>query len=264
MYIIIVYFQCLYINKISIENRMERMVTLFAGLFYLVFICLMPGLNSVTPVLVGSIFALFLIDTLMKVYKLDNYQGNVLNIGVWTGVASLFYFPFIYLVIPGAIGLGILRSFRLVDFFRICVGIIVPYFIYLTALLLTDDLALFFSDLFNQQLTFYSLEFLLIPRNIAQICIFGLILLFSIISYGSITRKKNIQAVKKIDISFWFIFTMLFAFLTGPNVGMDHLIAVSLYLCIPFAMIFVNIKNVLLGEVLFILMLGLCVVLFYV
>lgn len=231
------------INTISLNNRLSNETNLFPGVFYVLTCCLVPDLLYLSPVLLGNTFVLIAMLELFGTYKNAACADKIFNIGFWVGVASLFYFPFIFYFIFLMAGLNILRAFKIEERLMTLIGLFIPY--------LLVGLYFFWFDRFGE---FWDIQ---ISQNLSflgfggggsswatylNIVIFGLLIIFSLANNGAYFAKKNIQVQKKISILYWIMISAGIAvfFQQGPT--FEHMMMLAPPLGIFLALSFTDMK----------------------
>jgi hypothetical protein len=94
-------------------------------------------------------------------------------------------------------------------------------------------------------------------QALTKVAFFFCMAVFVVISYSSYTLKKSIQSQKKINILYWFMIATLFLFFFSASISSS----LVLLFCIPSSILlslsFVNIKSMLVQEVIHIVVLAL-------
>ncbi len=90
------------------------------------------------PVFVAAIFLILIIEKLIDVYKSDKTSFQIFDAAIYLSLATLFYFPVIFLVPFLFIALAIMKPFNWREWFFIVLGFLLPIYIYYALLYLTD------------------------------------------------------------------------------------------------------------------------------
>ena len=233
---ILILIQAVLLNMLVSKYRMAKQVTLFAGVFYILFVSFLPEFGALSPALIGNTFFIIALGELFDSYKKYSSAAKIFNVGFSLSLASLFYFPFIYYFFFGFISLGILRSFRLKERLILLIGFLAPYFLLSVYYFWFDRLGEFWQVHFLNNVSFFSFEWNMTLETIAKLSFFFLSTLVCIFSYRLYRLKKDIQVQKNLDILFWGLFFGGISFLFQANVSIDHLLllAPSLAIFISF------------------------------
>jgi len=124
------FFQIFFINFMSLRHKMfnenNYLVALFYGLLSLIFF----NIITLSPQLMGLTFVLFSINHLFNHIETRNKtDGNLLNIGLYVGIASLFYLPFIIMIFVHIIGLTFFTNTIRRRYLLLLYGIGMPFII---------------------------------------------------------------------------------------------------------------------------------------
>lgn len=233
--IILVYSHSIYINRLVIKDRLAPQISLLPGLIYAVLISLMPEFTPLSPHLIANSLILIIIGQLFKIYKSHKVADNIFNVGFWTGVSCLLVPNYIYLIIIGLFSIFILRSVKQKELVQLFSGLFTLFFLVFGGMYIYDmpilDEALKMN--FSPHLSIFSFR----GAEIYKFIGLALIAIFTVFHYNTYTLKKSIQAQKKIDILFWFLFGAgVLLVLVSEVLAFNALLG-----CIPLA-IFLNIN----------------------
>jgi len=128
--LIIFLFQIFFINYISLRHKMYNennyLPALFYGLLGLVFF----NIVTLSPHLLGLTFVLISFNHLFNHVETRNKtDGNLLNIGLYIGIASLFYLPFFLMMFVHVIGLVFFTNTIGRRYLLLIYGVIIPFII---------------------------------------------------------------------------------------------------------------------------------------
>ena len=229
---ILIFIHALLINHIFIKHRLSREITLLPGLIYVVLVSVVADGVLLSPVLMSTTFILLAVINLLRTYKLPNPSAYIFNSGFYLSIASLFYTPYIFMVLFGVIILLILRSFKLLEKLQYFTGFILPYFFLFTYKYWADikfvELS-FIQDIFFRWPQIRQDSLIVFFITVGIIC---LAIILAIINYGNLTGKKSIQIQKKVDIFYWILLYSLVSFLIFSTNGVLHLLTLAFPLAI--------------------------------
>jgi hypothetical protein len=225
---------------------LSRETTLFSGLFYIIFISLLPENNDLSPVLIANTFILIALNQLFKTYKVTDATALIFNIGFLIGLATLIYPPYWIFIFFGIISMVLMRNFKLVELLQYIIGFVLPFF-FLNTYHFWYDVNVFDHSKWN----FYLIKIPSYTLNLSIIFGIGLIVLSIFVSlffHGSILSKKSIHAQKNIDVVYWLLFfCILTAFINVPN-DIHHLLCPALFLSLLLGIFVSDSKKKLLFE----------------
>lgn len=211
------FFQCFLFNRLLLRNKAYNENTYIPGLIYAVLISYFFDFYTLNPVLMGLTFVLLALDHIFSHVEVRAKRDEkILNIGVYLGIASLFYMPFaafllatllIFLFFTGTI----LRRYVLVLFgFSLPFLLIGCYFLIVGRF---NDLLynFLFSALFDKA-WYFSL--------MSALVLFAIPLLFLIIAWVSLGQKgrmTNYQSRLSQSMFIWFLFSVLFVIISDVH-----------------------------------------------
>ena len=254
---ILIFLQALIINHIFIRHKLSKEITLFAGLFYVIFVSLVKDNNMLSNVLIANTFIILALNYLLQTYKIPQATAYIFNSGFLIGVASIYYSPYFAFLLFGVVALLQLRSFKIVEKIQFFTGAITPYFLLFTYRYWYDIPFVelnFIKDIFFR-LPVLKTDSLLVFY--VSVIILFLILIFSLINYGSFTAKKIIQTQKKIDIIYWHLLFCLISYFIFSSENVSHMVTLATPLSILFGISVSDTKHKVLYELLHILLISL-------
>ena len=93
------YIQALMVNGFVNEHRMTTRASYLPGMSYLLITSLLPDWTYLSAPLVSATFIIWSINTLFHLYNRSAANSAIYNIGLYLGMASLFYFPSLLFVV---------------------------------------------------------------------------------------------------------------------------------------------------------------------
>lgn len=94
------------------------------GLCFVIAFSWSPFLLQYSHLMVGQIFILLALRRIMQVYRQTNVHRELFDVGLFIGLAALFYLPFISFLVGVMFGLFVLRSFNGREWFMPIAGLI--------------------------------------------------------------------------------------------------------------------------------------------
>lgn len=241
--IILVFIQALLINVVVAKFRMATSVSLFPGLFYALLVSMIPEFLALSPALLANTFFILAFWELFESYRKNNVAGHIVNVGFWIGVASLFYFSGIVLLLLAVIGLSVLRAFRFKELIMLLIGFTVAYIAAMVYFFWNDQLGFFWQYYVLDSFVFW--DFKLVATLSTYISL-GMIVIVSLVvlgSFNSYFAKKNIQAQKNITVLYWGLFFCALSFLFQKNIQFYHFLVFMVPLGVLISFNFLKLKH---------------------
>jgi len=240
---ILVLLQALLLNVLAARFRVSKEVTMFPGVFYILLMSTVPEFFHLSPVLMGNTFLILGISSLFNAYKKSSMADSIFNVGLWIGVAILFYYSnFIYLFLS-ILGLATIRNFRVNEFFMVLIGGIVPLFLGGVMMYLKDDLSGFFQTTFTDSFGFFDFQISKSLESYVPLILFGLLILVVLGSGAILSQKQHIRTQKNIRILFYFIFLTVLTILFQKGIRIDQLQLLVIPLSLLVSLVFLSFKK---------------------
>ncbi len=245
--IILVFLQAVSINYIVNTHKLTVRPHLLGGVFYILLVSLHPGFLPLSPIILANVFILIALINLMRTYRVTRISGSIFNGGLFIAAAASLYFPYIIFIIPGYIGLLILRSFRMKERMQFIMGAIVFVYLYFAVLFYFQLDDLYFYDYLSANLPTLDME-----EPAYGIIISSLLVVIAIVAvvvnYYSLRKKKSIQSQKKIDILYWLMIFGPIAVLFWHDLEYRSLLILAIPLSVMIGMVMYRIKNKAIAE----------------
>lgn len=191
-------------NKIFFENRLNRNLSLYSGVFIVLVGSMLPEFLNYTPFLPANVFLLLAIQELLRAYRKLSAADTLFNVGFFIGLAALFQPIYILFLIAAGGAVISLKSGKFRDQFIIWVGTMVPLFLIGVGYFFFDKLpeywALQWEGVFSLPQFFEWKQVPLFPTLIMMS-----LLLFVILSAGQIISKTKMEVQTKIGTIYWFL-----------------------------------------------------------
>lgn len=245
------FFHVYYVNYISLKHKMYNennyLPALFYGILGLIFF------NSITlsPQLLGLTFVLLSMNSLFTHVETRNKtDGNLLNIGLYTGIAASFYLPYFILIFVHIVGLVIFTNTIRRRYLLLIYGIITPFiFCWLIYVWYgkTDELfGIYFHSLFNfETAQFLTYKSILVLSG-TTILLFGLSALMTLSGFGFTIFQVRIQKI----MFFAAVVTSFIYFFYSDNDGISFIMFFP-WVAIFLSHFFLSIKKTLKRELSF-------------
>lgn len=228
---VLVFINAVQINNIVIKNRISRDINLYSGMAFILLSSFHKDMFWLSPQLISLSFLLAAMSNVFRIYQRPKSAIYIFNTGFFTGLATLFYFPYSLFIFFAVIAIIILRKFVIREIIQLLVGFILVFF-FLAFILFWNDQSFNFYEIFLKQFK-WSFSFSFYQLNEWIILALSVLMIFvSISNYRKFTIKKSIQSQKKVNLFYWF---MLFGFITLPFVPTIFIFPSLLIIYISFA-----------------------------
>ncbi len=232
------------VNLISINYRLSNEINLFPGLFYVWCCCAIPDFLYLSPVLIGNTFFLIALYQIFDTYKNPACADRIFNTGLWLGVASLFYFPFVFFLIVLLAALSILRAFKLQELLMILVGMFLPYFFAGLYFFWFNKFDFFYENQIARNFDFFNFNQIAFTWDTwVKLAIFIIATIFVLANNNFYLAKKNIQVQKKINILYWVLISAGISAPFQANVTFEHFLLLAPTLGIFLGLSFTSMKS---------------------
>ncbi len=204
-------------NSVLSANRLVSKYSTVGAFTFVMMMCSSPELHSCYPFIFACPFILMAMHTLFLIYQTDAPENYMMNIGYFIGIASLFYYPSVFLI------LWVLLSFLIFRFNELRYLLIpIVGFLIISALalgisfmtgnydMLIDSYSYFFRNIrFSFELNFYNKILLVVS---------GLMFVISLLRIvGNSNSDKGTNVRKRVGVSFVLtIFALIIFFMQRP------------------------------------------------
>lgn len=250
--IILLLSQAFFLLKLNLKYIFIEKRSYLPAFFFILISSSIVSMQNLNPALFANLFVLFAIDKSILMSKETHRLTSYFEAGLLIGIASLINFSSLYTLIIIWLALFIIRpKFNWREWFSSIVGFITPLFIYSVVLYLQNNfLSTFFSYkhlLFNLNQHFPEFSFI----NTISLILSGTILFIAILFNIRFIGIKKINTRKYFSLFLWIlILTIPIFFLKFTT----YLYVMAIPIAIILSMFFTNLKNKIVGELLFTLL----------
>lgn len=239
-------------NSILSANRLVNKYSTIGALSFLLMMCCAPELHSCYPFIFACPFVLMTMHTLFLIHHTENPENYMMNIGYFVAIASLFYYPSVFVLIWVLISFVIL-GFNKIRYFLIpMIGFLIVNALFLGITYLTGDienLIKSYSHFFNNIQFSYDLKYydkILLPVFV----ILFIISLLRTISDKTSDRGTNIR--KRIGVAIVLtLLSMIIFFLQKPLMNNSMIFMMFAFF---YAISLSNVKKTRLANIIIIVM----------
>lgn len=257
--ILLVYIQALFINRLIIKNRLGQEITMLPGMLYVLLMSCLPDQLQWNLALIANTLLIVGLSRIYQGYRQPQAAVLTFDTGLYFGVASIVYAPYLVLCLLGYISLVILRSIKWKDRIQYFTGLIIPYGLwwiwsyYWTGGWPTSYVYGLFSA---------KLPHLNTTMAIATLAVASTLSIITVLVYGRNISKKAIQVQKKIDILYWLLLCGgISIFHKSATLALVSIIAPAL--AFSFSQCILRVGNLLLTEIAHIALIILLMVVHY-
>ena len=133
-----IFFEAVWINYLLAKHNLIPVNTSLATFLFMVFVSLFPQGLTLTPINITLLFLLFMLQEMLKAYHAKEPESMFYIAGFFAGLASLFFFPAIFLYGFLIICIFIYRSSGWREWFSSITGLLTPFIFLFSVLFLLD------------------------------------------------------------------------------------------------------------------------------
>jgi hypothetical protein len=255
--LLIVVLQAFYLTSVINRQSVLRDSSNLPALMYVVLMSCFPEQLSFNPLLFANFFIIVFLDRLFDLYHSESAVFQTFDAGLFIGIAALFYWPSLFLFPLIWASLVLLRPFNLKEWITSLMGVGFPFMVF--------ALFLFWFDLFTPASILavfeplYRVQFTAV-FNETYIILFGILLFIILASvYTFFKEFRSFAKIKTRKFLFLLVGFFLFAalsYMVSVKTTMVSLSFLAVPLSVLFSNYFVSIKNQIIAEILFILLLA--------
>lgn len=142
VYIIIVLIQAIRLNFLLADQKMYPQSSYTVAMTYVLLTGLFPAWSVISPALLANFFLIWIYIKLTRLYNNPAPKTLLFNIGLLVAIMVLCYHPTALVVPVVLFALGIMRAFKLQEWFTLIMGMALPYYFLASGLYLTNQLPL--------------------------------------------------------------------------------------------------------------------------
>tara|TARA_B100001059_G_C17820551_1_gene577997 strand:+ start:611 stop:1591 length:981 start_codon:yes stop_codon:yes gene_type:complete len=231
----LVFWQCLYINKMVVAQKIISTNSFYPALFYFILISFWPGTLTLSSELLAASFILIALNKTIRTYLALNTYSKIFKIGFSLSIASLIHPPFFLFIPLTWIGMSIFSQGEMRHWILSLLAIISPWIILISFICYCNIPILQYNMFFTFLLPdSQSIQFNLIDR--INLILLGGLFLISMIELLHSLNRKNIKARKSYIFLLWVVVIFsVYNYINPSYIGRKLLI-----LSIPFSIILSN------------------------
>lgn len=225
---VFIFGQAVGISYVLRKHRILNEDILLPGALYLLVASAIPAFLHFSPLLIATTFILIAIDQFMATYRIPACEAYLFNAGFWIGLASLFYFSSIALVLLAIFGLGSLRAWKFKEVIILLSGVFVIYLLVGTYWFWIDGFDYFWTNHFLNNISLFSFKGIQDLNTLVSLGIMSFLILTVLFGYFGLIQTKTIQFQKKIGVLYFVLFVSLFSVGFQANIDLGHLYILTL------------------------------------
>jgi hypothetical protein len=227
------------------------------ALLYVVLMSCFPEQLSFNPLLFANFFIIIFLNSIFNFFRSDTAVYEVFDAGLFIGIASLFYWPCLFLFPLIWAGLYVLRPFAWQEWLASFIGVFLPFLFFGSILYWFNMLS--FNSLKAILEPFYKVEFST-AYNGTYIILFIILVIILMASLFRFSRDLNtfakVRTRKFLAIVVWFFLFAGLSYLVSVKRTMISLSFLAIPLSVIISNYFLSLKNQLLAELVFLLLLA--------
>ncbi|MFN8279959.1 MAG: hypothetical protein U0V49_06715 [Saprospiraceae bacterium] len=248
--LIILFVDALLLNQFVNDHKLNPDGQLFAGLVLIILSGFHPVLSGLTGLLIGSMFYILALRAVSNTYLMKNASLSIFNFGFYSGLATLFYTTYLWLVVLGIFGLIVFRGLSFRELMQlisglVCVAILLAMFLYVKQLS-----AIYFADQYASLFSPYPLAMKFGGSGLVSFVIVMILFIAALLQFSVFQIKTHIGAQKVYDFLFWACLISLFSVMFVKIDNIAPLLILIMPLSVLLAVILAKIRNLLLAETL--------------
>ncbi len=254
LYLFIIVLQAVRINQLLMELKLFQKAGYTVAMTYIILTGFIVEWGAVTPALLSNSLLILIFIMSTKLFNQSNPKTLLFNIGCVVGLTVLCYHPAAIIIVIVLFTLGIMRSFKLQEWFILLIGVLLPYYFLGGWLYMHDQLDKISSFIPH---TSFGLPVLAINNLFIQsVSVLGLAFFSGIICWQQFSSRLLIQMRKNWNT----LFLMFLVLLAAPFIYKEFGIYTSIMCIVPLSAFISNAfsypKRLVFPNLLFLLMMA--------
>ena len=201
--------QCIYVNKIVVNQKIISVNSLFPALFYFLLLTCFPQSIQWSPILISLGFTLFALKKILTLYLNKEAYPTIFNASVMIGISTIIHPPFIIFAPIILIGMSIFSQIEWRHWILSLVGFMTPWLIFYTLvssnIFANLNLDYIFSSFQTSKVSTSIDSTTINYGNYLTLCFLLIIILFAMFELIIGLKHKNIKARKSYILLLWFL-----------------------------------------------------------
>ncbi len=255
--LILVFAEGFFLNYVlnKLEIMLER--TYMPALFYCLIMSCCKELTGFYPLLISNFFILLVLLKIGQSYRVDQAYSSIFNASLLIAIASLFYFPVIFIYPVIWVTLIVIRPFIWREWIISLMGLFLPYLYAFSYYFITDKVNFFLFDkiFFPSSDMAISLKGMPVPFLIVA----SVLLLLTLLSLGALLKGWPVNTIFSrnfLVVLLWLLGLSLLSFSMAPIYNIRYLMLMTIPLAAFMANFFMVTRMKWLSELLLWLFIG--------
>ena len=224
---LLVFSQCISMNKMMARQKIISINSSFPALFYFMLISTSPKAIYLSSSVVSISFILFALNKILSSYLKKDAYTTVFESAFFLSIATLIHPPFFIFIPLAWVGMSIFSQVEWRHWVISILGVLCPWFLLFTAItfLSIDDWSSFslFENLFTQNSS-TKIE----TGDFLTLFVFGILSVISMFELLVSLRQKNIKARKSYVLLLWVLIFGLIHFYLSEGAFHEKLLIFAL------------------------------------
>ena len=257
--LVLVLANALFLVRMNISYNFIRRRTYLPAIIYLLLMSHIQDIQRLTPALMASFFVILAMNKILYTFKKDKLAIHIMDASLLVSVASLFYFPALFLIVYLWVGLMILRPFLWREWAFTIIGMATPY------LILASMYFIYGKEINISFRALFSIPFVYdwsIKSNILTLVFFiysALLIILASFQMLKLFGTKKVHSRRFFIFFLWlFVITVaLFIIVPGASIEIFYINGISL--AFLFSHYFVNLRGGWVSELMFLIFVGIII-----
>ncbi|MDX1684267.1 MAG: DUF6427 family protein [Saprospiraceae bacterium] len=245
----LLFIQAAMINRLVIQHRMSRVISLLPGLTYIVLMNAVPAVRGVHDILIANTFLLLFLLNCFQIIRLYNTQKNIFNMGFFAAFSAFFFPGYLVLIIYMLIAMLILRNFSMRELRQALTGFVTVMILIGCLYYVLDEMNQFLDlfGVFRLKNWLVLLDFSSIRSGLILIVTY-ILLIIAVLNFYKLQNKQSIKEQKKIKLIYWLMLLSLPGLWFVPALWVEDILQLSIPLGIILGMVIAGWKMKLAAE----------------
>jgi hypothetical protein len=254
--VVLIVFQAFFLTEVINRQNVLRESSHLPALMYIILMSCFPEQLSFNPLVIANFFIIIFLNSLFNFYKSVEIAFDAFDAGLFIGIATLFYWPSIFLFPLIWSALIVLRTFVWREWAASLIGIILPFIYFGVLMYWYDQLSV--NSILSILAPFYSVQFST-EFNTTYIILFVILAVIAIASiikfFQDLNTYAKLKTKKFLALFVWFFLFATFSYLVSSKKTMISLSFLAIPLSVIMSNYFLSLKKQLLAEAIFIVLL---------
>lgn len=214
------------LNNLNAKFRLIEEGTYLPGFFFLLITSSVHELHQLNPLLFANIFLLLSFQTFFPTFRVEKYLDPFFVGAFLISIASLFYFPMIFMIVAMLYFMVTTRSFYWREWAVAGIGLAIPYIITSSIYYLLDGFSGFLTVLGYQ----FAPSETSSPTHVAYIVFFWMLSFIMVVSvvylFSNVIKKVVVRKYHVMLLYLWLIGLLVYLFVNPVATEIAYVIAI--------------------------------------